>query len=170
MSLINDALKQARQNPPPSAQPPQQSLPPLQPVAQQPLSVAGWLIPAIVIFLIVAAIFCIGWAMASRSANTKVAAPVAAPIPIVVAVPAPAPVVAPPVVTPAPEPTPVVTTIKLPILQGIFYSPTAPSAIVDGKTVHPGDSFKQYRVEEIGKSSVTLLDGNGQAIKLVMEN
>lgn len=170
MSLINDALKQARQNPPASEH---QPMSPLQPVTHQPVSVAGWLIPAVVIFLIVAAIFCIGWALASRSTNPKVAAPVTAPAPVAVVAPAPVtttptPVASPSVITPAPAP--VVATVKLPILQGIFYSPTAPSAIVDGKTVHPGDAFKQYRVKEIGKSSVTLLDGNGQAIKLVMGN
>ena len=75
MSLINDALKQARQNPPsdtpPSAPPP---MTPLQPAAHNPVPVAGWLIPAIVIFLIVAAVFFMGWAMANRSVSSKVVA------------------------------------------------------------------------------------------------
>ena len=172
MSLINDALKQARQNPPASEH---QPMSPLQPVTHQPVSVAGWLIPAIVIFLIVAAIFCIGWALASRSTNTKVATPVAVPAPVVVVAPTPvaavpAPVVPPPVVISAPAPPPVVTAIKLPVLQGIFYSPTAPSAIVDGKTVHLGDSFNQFRVKEITKSTVTLVDAAGKATKLIMGN
>src|ERR1019366_2243669 len=72
MSLINDALKQARKAPPrntPSA------LPPLRPVADEPSPVAVWLAPAIVILLIVAAIFFIGWAVAHHTVRTIVATP-----------------------------------------------------------------------------------------------
>lgn len=173
MSLINDALKQARQNPPadapPVAHPP---LPPLQPVAHHPVPVAGWLIPAVVIFLIVAAVFFMGWAMANRSVSSKVVPPPVAATPAPVT-PVPVAVAASPVVAPAPEPAPAVVvqpSRTLPVLQGIFYSPTAPSAIVDGKTVRPGDTFKQYRVQEITKSTVTLVDAAGKATKLIMGN
>ena len=167
MSLINDALKQARQNPPSDAPP--IAHPPQQPAAPHPVPVAGWLIPAIVIFLIVAAIFFMGWALANRSVRSK---PVAPPATAATA-PAPVAVAAPPVVVPAPAPAPpavVVQPSALPVLQGIFYSPTAPSAIVDGKTVRVGDSFKQYRVKEITRSTVTLVDTAGKATKLVMGN
>ena len=176
MSLINDALKQARQNPPSDAPPPAPPpMPPMQPTAHNPVPVAGWLIPAIVIFLIVAAVFFMGWAMANRSVSSKVI------LPPVVAAPAPAPVtpvpsaVASPAVAPAPAPEPPPAVVvqpsrTLPVLQGIFYSPTAPSAIVDGKTVHLGDSLRQYRVKEITRSTVTLVDAAGKTTKLIMGN
>jgi len=176
MSLINDALKQARQHPPAGAHPPTSPpMTPLQPVAHKPVPVAGWLIPAIVIFLIVAAVFFMGWAMANRSVISKAVPPPMAAAPI----PAPAPVesapvaiVAPPVVAPAPEPPSVAVAPPppLPVLQGIFYSATAPSAIVDGKTIYLGDSFKQYRVKEITRSTVTLVDAEGKPTKLIMGN
>ena len=72
MSLINDALKQARQ-PPPRNQP--NSPPPLRPVVEESSSAVAWLIPVIVIILIVAAIFFIGWASAHRAVRSIVAAP-----------------------------------------------------------------------------------------------
>jgi len=178
MSLINDALKQARQNPPADAPPPAQPpLPPLQPAAHHPVPVAGWLIPAVVIFLIVAAVFFMGWALANRSVNTKV---VVASSTAAAAAPAsvssvPAAIAAPPAAVPALAPTtaPPATVVQppaLPVLQGIFYSPTAPSAIVNGKTVRPGDAFNQYRVQEITRSTLTLVDAAGKATKLVMGN
>ena len=159
MSLIIDALKQARQTPPRN-QP--NSPPPLRPVVEESSSAVAWLIPVIVIILIVAAIFFIGWASAHRAVRSSVAAP--EPVEAthqVVSVPSP-------VVAHAPEPPPVVNPPDAPVLQGIFYSPTAPSAIVDGKTVRPGDQFRQYRVKEIGKFSVTLVGPDKKEIKLGM--
>ena len=150
MSLINDALKQARQQPPRNTP---NSLPPLRPHGDDSPSVISWLLPAIVIILIVAAIFFIGWAAAHHSVKSIVATPdsdTAAQ---------PAENVAPPVVaqTPAPPPPPTVNPPDLPKLQGIFYSPTAPSAILDGKTVLPGDQFREFKVKEISKYTVTLV-------------
>ena len=57
-----------------------------------------------------------------------------------------------------------------PKLQGIFYSPTAPAAIVDGKTVRPGDPLSQYHVVEITKLTVTLKDADGKMLKLSLDN
>jgi len=147
MSLINDALKQARQAPPRN---PPNSLPPLQPAHHNESSpTAVWLVPAVIIFLVFAAIFFIGWAAAHRTVHSIITAPdpdattqqvevVSAPV----AVP----------VEPAPVPAP-----DLPKLQGIFYSPSAPSAIMDGKTVRPGDLFKGFKVKEITKFTVILI-------------
>ena len=161
MSLINDALKQARKAPPrntPSA------LPPLQPIADEPSPVTAWLVPAIVIFLIVAAIFFIGWAVAHHTVRTSAASPEldatqqATEIKL-------------PVVTPHPvEPPPPLNPPDAPKLQGIFYSPTAPSAIVDGKTVRPGDKFGQYRVKAISKYTVTLIGADNKEIQIGMGN
>ena len=161
MSLINDALKEARKVPPrtPGA------MPPLRPADDEPSPVQSWLIPALVIILILVAIFFTGWILAHRAvddaviqANAQVAAqPVTDQIPDVKPAPAPA-------LAESPNPS------DTPVLQGIFYSPTAPSAIVDGKTVRPGDKFKQYRVEEITKYTVTLINSNGKSVKIGMGN
>ena len=214
MSLINDALKQARKasqpNPPKPPSPPnppgQPNLSPMQPVPERPRS-SAWLLPAIVIFLLLAAIFLIGWALNQRnhpnvgptlatSAKTPDSAPPATPAtPAIVAPPAaPAPVTpvttppvapaasnpvaqpavaVPPPVKPSP-PSPVVpvsptNSVTGPKLQGIFYSVSAPSAIVDGKTVQVGDSVHQYRVKAITKNLVTLIGADKQELQLSME-
>jgi hypothetical protein len=158
MSLINDALKQARQAPPRTTP----NLPPLQPVAAPDASVAVWLIPALVIVLIVAAIFLIGWASAHHAVRSVETAPetnaaAVLDLPDLSAVPPPKPAPPPPLNPP-----------DAPVLQGIFYSPTAPSAIVDGKTIRPGDQFKQYRVKSISKYTVTLVGPDKKEIQIGM--
>lgn len=184
MSLINDALKRAQQAPPvvTSVQPP----PPPVPVPQKPVPVTSWLIPAVVLILVMAAVFFIGWGVAHRSVadsvepETAQVQPASAILPPVAESPvvSPAPPVAPvsPVVPAAPAAPPVsaapepVNPLFAPKLQGIFYSPTDPTAILDGKTVHRGDRFKKYLVREITPASVILLDDDHKAIKLVMDN
>ena len=69
MSLINDALKQARQAPP---RIPQRPLPPLPPDDDEPDSRKVWLIPAIVIVLVFAVVFVIGLASAHRTVRNVV--------------------------------------------------------------------------------------------------
>jgi hypothetical protein len=186
MSLINDALKRVRQDSAPetpaAARPPALSL---QPAAHQPVSVAGWLIPAAVVFLIISGVFFVGFAMARHSVNnaapveTSAAAVSSSLVPVVNAGPAP-------VTNAIPQPDPSATktaTLKRsassvppaateppPKLQGIFYSPNAPVAIVDGKTVRPGDQFLQYRVVEITRRTATLVGADGKTVKLSMDN
>jgi hypothetical protein len=165
MSLINDALKQARQTPSRNLQRP---LPPLPPAAVSEAR-NPWLVPAIVLFLIFTAVFYIGWFMAQRSVNKVVNAATAA----VVATPAVAEVAPPVVENPPPPPPPPLrpeNPENSPKLQGVFYSATAPAAIVDGKMVRPGDNFLNYRVTEITKYTVTLVGPDGKAIKLTMSN
>jgi hypothetical protein len=161
MSLINDALKQARKAPPRNTP---SSLPPLQPAADESSPVAAWLLPAVVILLIVAAIFFIGWAVAHHTVHTIVAGPEAIAATQQTAVFLP-------VVKPHPvdEPPPV-TAPDLPKLQGIFYSPSAPSAIIDGKTVHPGDHYGQYRVKAISKYAVILVGPDKKEVKIGMDD
>jgi hypothetical protein len=157
MSLINDALKQARQAPPRN---PPSSLPPLQPAHHHESSpTAVWLVPALIIFLVFAAIFFIGWAAAHRTVHSIVTAPDPEPTQQVETVAAP--VVAPAEPPPAPAP-------DLPKLQGIFYSPSAPSAILDGKTVRPGDQFKEYKVKAISKYTVTLIGPDKKEVQVGM--
>ena len=160
MSLINDALKQARQAPPRN---PQRPLPPLPPAAAAAEARHLWLVPAIVIFLIFAVVFFIGWFMAQRSVNNVVKAATAAAM----STQAVAEVAAPVFENPPPPP---VNPENAPKLQGIFYSVAAPTAIVDGKTVSVGDSYLNYRVTEITKFTVTLVGPDGKAIKLSMAN
>jgi cytoskeletal protein RodZ len=78
-------------------------------------------------------------APAAPAAPAKVAAPAATP-----------PAVPKPPVTPPPPPPPD------PKLQGIFFNPTRPWAIVSGKTVYAGDRVGDFRVKEISKNTVTL--------------
>jgi hypothetical protein len=157
MSRINDALKQARQ-----AQPRTSTttfLPQHLAAKEDRTSPLLWLIPSLIIFLIIAGIFFVSWASAHRTVNQIVNDPEATNEPVVVEIPVPAAPAAPPPVA-APEP------VDLPVLQGIFYSASAPSAIIDNKTVVPGDRIKQYRVKEITKSTVVLTGPDGQELKL----
>jgi len=162
MSLINDALKQARKAPPrntPSA------LPPLPPAADDSSHLPEWLFPALVVLLIIAAIFFIGWAVANHSMRSLVTAPEATGSTQQVAA------AALPVIKPHPvDPPPPVAQPDGPKLQGIFYSPTAPSAIIDGKTVRPGDQFHEYKVKAISKYTVTLVGPDKKELQLGMDN
>ena len=162
MSLINDALKQARKAPPRNTP---SSLPPLQAVRDEPSPVAAWLLPAIVIILIVAAIFFIGWAVAHHTVHTIVTGPESTSSTQQVAA------ITLPVITPRPvEPPPPVNPPDAPKLQGIFYSPTAPSAIIDGKIVRPGDQFHEYKVKAISKYTVTLVGADKKEIQIGMDS
>jgi hypothetical protein len=180
MSLINDALKRAQQSQPsppagPSVPPvmprrttsPAPSLPPAAPAKASPVIV--WLIPTLLIFLVVAGLFFAGWMLVPRSVNRTTSEMPAAPAPVASAEPvkpetppAPAaPAVAAPPATPKKAPT-------MPKLQGIFYSPTTPSAIVDGQTVRPGDVVGSFRVKEISTDAVTLAGPDGRIVRLGM--
>jgi hypothetical protein len=161
MSLINDAMNRARQDHTPRS--PQKPLPP-PPPAGEPTPVGVWLLPAIVIFLIVAAVFFTAWAVEHHSVQAIVTAP---PDPAAARQQATETAAALAVVVP-PVPPPPLNPPDAPKLQGIFYSPTAPAAIVDGKTVSVGGHYLQYRVTEITRYTVTLVDPDGKAIKLGM--
>jgi hypothetical protein len=124
-----------------------------------------WLVPAVIIFLVFAAIFFIGWAGAHNTVRSIVAAE--APVTATQAVEG---VLPPAAAVPAPEPAAPLNPPAAPRLQGIFYSATAPSAIVDGKTIRPGDQFKQYKVKEISKYTVTLIGPDKKEIKIGMGN
>jgi hypothetical protein len=161
MSLINDALKQARKAPPRNTS---SALPPM-PAGANETSPIAWLLPAVVIVLIVAAIFFIGWAMEHHTVNSIMAEPpVIEPTQQVAA--AAQPVAAPR----SPDTAPPINPPDAPKLQGIDYSPTAPEAIIDGKTVRPGDQFRQYRVKAITKYTVTLVGPDKKEFQIGMDN
>jgi cytoskeletal protein RodZ len=191
MSLINDALKQARQ----SQQPNQtDGQPPLRPVAPAPRGAANWLLALVVIALVGAAAFFIWLALAGHktppakapeipAAQTVVSQPAAAQP--VAAKPAVAPAVAPvpPAVVRDTNPPAVVRVTNAPAvkktvaavplstadikLQGIIYD-AKPWAIVNGKTVYVGDRVGGFRVVEISPDSITLEGPDGSRQKLVL--
>jgi hypothetical protein len=159
MSLINDALKQARKAPPrnlPSA------VPPLQPVADDDgPSPLAWLAPAVVILLIVGAIFFIAWAVAHHSVKSGANAPET-----VAGIKQESATTLPVVQPPPADPLPVVNPPEAPKLQAIFYVPSKPSAIIDGKSVNPGDTVGIYRVKIINKSTVILVGPDKKEIQI----
>ncbi len=169
MSLINDALKQARQNPPPHSSPP---LAPLQPVADEPA--AAWRFPGIILLTLTAVIGFGAWFWWPRPSLGTMVHPIVTTQPVVPVTP---PVVArtverpkapaPPLPTPA-DPPPA-SPADRPVLQAIFYSPTKPIAIVGGKTVRPGEAVGQFKVKAISQTGVTLRGPGNQEIKLGME-
>ena len=164
MSLINDALNKAKQAPPRNLP---NALPPMQAVASnESSSAAVWLVPAIVIFLIVAAIFFIGWAAAHNTVHDAQMAqqPISATQQVeTTSVSA----ILQDTNKYAAVPTPEVQ-VYVPKLQGIFYSATAPTAILDGKTVGPGDVFKEYKVKAITKYTVILIGPDKKEITVGM--
>jgi hypothetical protein len=157
MSLINDALKRARQqqkNPPPG-------VPPLRPFEpKKPGDAPQWILPSVIIFLIVAACFFIGFALArhhvTQIENTPEAGAVTQQVEAV-----PAPIVIEP--TNAEPEIPAAPVLKV---QGIVYDPTRPWAIVNGKTVFVGDRVENFRVKEINRNSITLQAADGSETKL----
>jgi len=179
MSLINDALKRARQS--------QQKNPPsgplLFPTEIKSSGGIGWLLPLVIVALVVAAGIFIALALARRTPPSPVA--------IAPAVSAPQPIVSTPISTPAPASNaPLAGSITNaasankssisnsippppppppePKLQGIIYDPAKPWAIVSGKTVYVGDYVRDFRVKEITKNSVTLQNADGSVKTLVM--
>jgi hypothetical protein len=158
MSLINDALRQARKNPPTTAP---GALPPLPPVVSNVRPKNFWLVPILIIGLMIFAAGLIGWIL-FQNRTVAIPAPEIKPV---------EPVVAAPVAVPPPAPEPVVIDLStLPTLQGILYSPRMPLAIIDGKTVGVGDKFGEYRVTEITKTTATIVGADGKPVRLTMSN
>jgi hypothetical protein len=161
MSRINDALKEARK-----AQPrtPTSHFTPTHTADDDRTSPFVWLVPSVIIFLIVAGIFFMAWATAHRTVHSIVGnlEPATNP-PVTIQDNPPAP-------APAPVPAPVVAEpVNLPVVQGIFYSTKSPTAIVDGKTVGPGEKVKTWRVKQITQNNVILTGPDGKDVKLGMQ-
>ena len=152
MSMINDALKRAKESQQPQTP---AGAPPLPPVETQSRGGMGWLV--VVILLIAVAGFLIYLSVGIRKSpaqNTSVAS--AAPAaPVVVPPPKP---IAPQtnIVTAPPKPAPPV--LKL---QGIFVNSGNPQAIVNGQTVFVGDIVAGFRVKIISKDNVSLIAPDG---------
>ena len=154
MSLINDALKQARrsqQNNPPAGSPP---LPPVESASRGGVS---WFLLTLIILLLVAAGIFFGLSLLKPAplplASTSKRFPprqievVSNSLPAVTNAPSGSNAV--PAVPPPPEPK----------LQGILFDPARPCAIVDGRTVFIGGHVGEFRVTAISKNGVTLKNG-----------
>ena len=178
MSLINDALKRAQQ----SSHPVSAKISPA-PASAAPtdnaVSKPSKLIPALFVVLAVAGIGLVSLAMLHPSARRTAPLPTPPPAKILPAVapvhpaiakPLPARATLPSLPTiaslPKAKPRPVSAPPKLPKLQGIFYSPTSPAAIINGRTVRPGDRILHYDVVAIGRQTVTLKNSGGKLFKL----
>ena len=154
MSLINDALKQARQsqqNNPPSGSPP-----PLLLVESTLRGGINGFLLTLIILLLVAAVFFFGLSLlklapppvtVSKHPPMRQIQVVSNSLPVITNAPSGSNAV--PAVPPLPEPK----------LQGILFIPTQPSAIVDGKTVFVGSRVGEFRVTAISKNDVTLKNG-----------
>lgn len=193
MSLINDALKRAKQaqqkNPPPPA-----SGAPLRPVesARPKSSVPGFLWPMAVALMLLLVGAGVIWLVVTRAGARKPVANVLSPEPAIPTAavttskpiptatqPKPGPVAKPSSTTPptpAGVPAPVgpapgrvlVATTNvpavvaeaqpaLPKLQGIFYRPDRPSALLNGKTILIGGRSGEFLVVAITQQSVTVV-------------
>jgi hypothetical protein len=164
MSLINDALKRAkelqRQNPPSGAPP----LPPVEPPAR---GGAGWLLALAAILFLAAACLFIGVARFKRPAPPveitkapEISPPPAEFVSVSMSNALPAmPDTNPPPAAPAEQP---------PKVQGIIFNPAHPLAIVNGKTVNVGDHVGNFQVKQILKGSVVFQrpDGSQEMLKL----
>ena len=196
MSLINDALKRAKQAQQRSQPPPGNVLQfrPVEPGQRAPRR-RDWVVPAVVAVVGILA-FVLIWPWARKSEASKSAEPTpqavvaakeisapaapaanqpapAQPFPNV-ATPAPAPN-SPPAATeanavasvspsnepPAPKPPPL-------RLQAIVFSPTRPSAMINGRTLWVGDKLGAFRLVAIDHESATLV-GLGQTNVLMLD-
>jgi hypothetical protein len=175
MSLINDALKRAKEAQKKDA--PFVAAPTtVRPTPMRPMKVRrqrrdwGWILPVAIALLILTAFFFIGLAMAKRTVKTIVATPeISTTQQVETVAAAPVPNAPPPEVI---VPAAAINTANTeppapPRIQGIAYDPVHPWAIVSGKTVYVGDLVNGMRVMAISRHSITLA-GNGQTNRFIV--
>jgi len=165
MSLINDALKRAAQKPPspPSASELASGLRPAEERA------SGF--PVLSLLIVLIPLIALGvWFLAKglqldEQPKTDSETLVAAREPE----PPAAPVVRPAVL--APTNAPVAVAVPAPAtvykLQGIYWRPSRPSAVVNSKTVYVGDRVENARVTAIDQESVTLTVNGESKVLLI---
>lgn len=179
MSLINDALKRARQAQQPHTPDAPQLRVQFRPVepAQQPKKRN----PAIWIAVVVVAVLAIGFVSRQLTRENSSGAPKEAKArEIVPANPIPQETATLPAPTNAPipnaselasqEPAPIVDEAPpkpAPKLQAVVFDLKRPSAIISGKSVFIGDKVGDFRVAAITRESATLI-GGGQTNLLVL--
>ena len=167
MSLINDALKRARENqrnaPPPGPRP----LPPVEAPAR---GGAGWILAAAAILFLAAACLVLApsWFEPKAPPSMDAKTPAMSTPPPLEAAPAPSPLPPPAEIRPAtnalPLPLPATNTItnpspaavaveSWPKLQGIIFNAARPLAIVNGQTVSVGDRVGDFQVKQIRRTA-----------------
>jgi hypothetical protein len=168
MSLINDALKRAkesqRKNTPPSGVSPMRPMRPIE--VKREKRDLSWILSVVIILLILTAVFFIALTLAKHTVKNIVAEPEISTTQQVeaVAAPAPNPPAPPAVIGPAAISTDVPVQTRV---QGIFNDPAHPWAIVSGKTVYVGDFVDGMLVTAISRNSITLT-GKGQTNTLIV--
>jgi len=157
MSLINDALKRARETQPKI---PTSGAPPLPPVESPARGGTGWILVAAAILFLAATCLFIGPALFGHKASPVAAAKVAEintpPAEFVSVLISNAPPAMPDTNVP-----PAVPVEQLPKVQGIIFNPAHPLAIVNGKTFNVGDLVGDYQVKQILKTSVVFQRPDG---------
>jgi hypothetical protein len=163
MSLINDALKRAKEA---QRKTPPSGTSPMRPIeAREEERDYSWILAAVIILLIVVAVFFIALSVSTRKVKAIIAAPEISTTQQVESASVSATPVPPPGVI---GPAAIINDVpKQTRVQGIFFDPAHPWAIVNGKTVYVGDLIDGMRVAEISRNSVTLA-GNGQTNKLLV--
>jgi hypothetical protein len=198
MSLINEALKKARQA---QVQPVAQTaatpaLRPVDPARHADNGGGLWLPILIAVTLITSGALLWQWFASGRVETVRARSTPAAAVPVPASVPLPAsptvataptpappsrPIQIPPIapdakqdstnaVVATPEPPPATNAVvvaevpKAPVykLQGIFYRPKNPSAVIDGKLVFAGSRVSNAHVLLIEKDAVTIVTSEGQ--------
>jgi hypothetical protein len=168
MSLINDALKRARETQQNHRSP---GAPPLSPVESPAHGGAHWILAASAILFLAAASVVLGPALFGHKVPPAVAAnaPNIPTPPPVAAASAPAASSPPPVANTNPptvanaspvaaattNPPPAAVAVeRSPKVQGIIFNSTQPLAIVSGQTVNVGDRVGDFQVTQITQSKV----------------
>jgi hypothetical protein len=180
MSLINDALRRARQA---QEQPPIPPIitsgPPFRPVEQDPGPPRRILlvVPAALLVVVGLSALLLAWLWPgsaapelqakARSSQAGTSAPgIANSAPTPVAEPSPPPSALDATVTnESAGPSQVAPPEPVLKLQAIIYHPTRPSAIISGRSLFVGDRFDHLRLTAVTRDSVTLT-GNGETHRL----
>jgi len=157
MSLINDALKRAKES---QRDHPQSGARPLPPVESAARGGTGWILVASAILFLAATCLFIGPALFGHKAPPVATAKVAeipAPPAEFVSVPMSN---APPAMPDTNLP-PAAPAEQVPKVQGIIFNPAHPLAIVNGKTFNVDDRVGDYQVKQILKTSVVFQRPDG---------
>jgi hypothetical protein len=164
MSLINDALKRAKQSQQPMQTPP--PVPPLPSVEAAPQGGMAWFFPVAILLLVAVACFFIIFAFfITRKPVAQITTAPQNAQPAAVVLPKTPPmsnrVVAVAAIKPAPP------ALKV---QGIFYSDAKWQAIVNGQSVFVGDNVNGFRVKLISKNNVSFVAPDGTEKTLALGN
>jgi hypothetical protein len=163
MSLINDALKRAKNaqqnSPPPSGMSPMRPVEPRR--EERDFSL---FLPVLIILLVSTAIFFISLSLADHTVKRIAATPAVAVTQEIKAAEAPwaelPAVIGPAAINTNPPPVPPPPPAPI-LVQGIIADPVQPWAIVNGKTVHMGDLVNGMRVTAIARNTITLAGKDG---------